>query len=323
MQLLQIQNRLVIVIGNSRYSFPTGYAFESGIVKIWSLDDTTIEFKYPLHQISNQDGAVFSNIGELEDFLTPLLGFNTASGGSEVGEGSFQTVNGIAVTAEATGNGKALKAKSNLGLSAHMVGQQLIEQTDTNVYTDDAIFEVNATSYGSLPCPRVTTSQKNNINVRTPGLMVYDINFGRYEVWNGSYWAGSRQTVNIFHGEWSSPANGQTYAFGAMPIAPQTSGGFPVFDIIARGSGVVRACTFNLWYSGTGGTGEAISLYIRHNTTDYLVATVASNAYLKIFENALMNIPYVDRDRFKMIIVNPASGTRGRQLLGQGTYTTE
>ncbi len=82
MQLLQIKNRLVIVIGNSRYSFPTGYAFESGIVKIWSLDDTTIEFKYPLHQISNQDGAVFLNIDELEFFLTPLLGFNTASGGS-------------------------------------------------------------------------------------------------------------------------------------------------------------------------------------------------------------------------------------------------
>jgi hypothetical protein len=109
-----------------------------------------------------------------------------------------------------------------------------------------------------------------------------------------------------------------------MPIAPQAgAGSYAVFDIIARGSGVVRACTFNLWYSGTPSTGEAISLYIRHNTDDYLVATVANTLSIKVFENALMNIPYVDGDRFKMIIVNPASGTRGTQLLGQGTYATE
>jgi len=237
---------------------------------------------------------------------------------------TFLTVDDIALIATATGAGKALKAKSTYGLSAHMIGQQLIEHSETGTYTDDALFEVNATTLGSLPCPRVTTDEKLNINAVTPGLKVYDKNYKRYEYWNGAYWAGHRQTINIFFGGWSNPANSQTVAFGAMPISPQASGGvYAAFDIIARGNGVVRACTFNIWYTGTPATGEAISLYIRHNTTDYLVATVANTLSIKVFENALMNIPYVDGDRFKMIIVNPASGTRGTQLLGQGTFTTE
>lgn len=321
MYLYNIQNRLVIVIVSNRYSFPFAYAYEAGNVKIWSLDDTTIEFKKPIGEIFDSNGDPFFDVDELEWFLLPLAGFKTASGGSEV---VGTTENGTAGHFTATGAGTAIKAVRTSGLAAHFIGKQLIEGLNTGANTDDAIFEVNATNLGSLPCPRVTTAQKNAIPVYTPGVKVFDTNLGRYEYWNGSYWAGDRQTINIFFGGWLNPANGQTVAFGAMPIAPQASGRvYAAFDIIARGNGVLRACTFNIWYSGTPATGEAISLYIRHNTTDYLVATVSNTLSIKVFDNALMNIPYVDGDRFKMIIVNPASGTRGTQLLGQGTYTTE
>jgi hypothetical protein len=148
---------------------------------------------------------------------------------------TFLTVDDIALIATATGAGTAIKATRTTGLAAQFIGKHLIEQSDTLVNTDDALFEVNSTNLGSLPCPRVTTDEKLNINAVTPGLMVYDKNYNRYEHWNGSYWAGPRQTVNIFHGAWPSPANGQTVAFGAMPIAPQASGGsYAVFDIICN-----------------------------------------------------------------------------------------
>lgn len=324
MQLLKIQNRLVIVKGESRYSFPFGYRIVLGIVVIWSLDDTTISFESALTDITNKDGDSFADINDLEAFLLPLLGFNTASGGSEVGEGVFETADGVAVNASATGAGIAIVATRTTGLAAQFVGKHLIEQSNSTINTDDAIFEVNSYNLGSLPCPRLTTSQKNGIPAVTPGLMVYDTDLGRYEVWNGSYYAGSRNRINIFHGGGFNPANSATYRFSCYPIAPISVTVNPApYAQKFVGNGVIRSVYLNAYCSSAPGTAEAWSLFIRVNNIDYLVATVSSTSVVRIWENNTMNIPYINGQTWEMIWVSPTSGTRAQGLISAGHIITE
>jgi hypothetical protein len=82
MILIESNNRLVIVQDGRRYCMPFGYSYENDQVKIWSLDDSSILFQKPLTDVLKQDESPFSDIAELEIFLIPLLGFNTAPGGS-------------------------------------------------------------------------------------------------------------------------------------------------------------------------------------------------------------------------------------------------
>lgn len=321
MQLLKIQNRLVIIKGQNRYSFPFGYRYDRGIVKIWSLDDTDFVLEGVIGEILDSNSDPFFDIDELEWFLLPLLGFNTASGGSEV---VGTTENGTAGHFTATGAGTAVKAIRTSGIASHSVGKKLIEQYDTGVNTDDAIFEVNATNLGSLLAPRVTTSQKNSIPAVTPGLMVYDTDLGRYEVWNGSYYAGSRNRINIFHGGGFNPANNVTYRFSCYPIAPisVTINPAPYAQKFV-GNGVIRSIYLNAYCSTAPGTAEAWSLFIRVNNIDYLVQTVASTSGVRIWENNAMNIPYINGQTWEMIWVSPTSGTRAQGLISAGHIITE
>jgi hypothetical protein len=59
-------------------------------------------------------------------------------------------------------------------------------------------------------------------------------------------------------------------------------------------------------YSGTAGTNQNWSLYIRiNNTTDYLIATVGVSASERIFTNSALNIPVVAGDYFEIKGVQP------------------
>lgn len=224
------------------------------------------------------------------------------------------TTDGIAVNGQASGSS---------GLAGRFEGAVRINPYGIPYSNEaSAIFQVDSTDKGVL-IPSMTTTQRNSIPSPATRLQIWNSQTARFEHWNGTYWAGQRNVINIFHGSYS-PANSTTASFGAMPISPQTAGGvFPAFDIVLRGSGVIRACTFNAWCSGTVGTGENWSLYIRHNSTDYLVASVGNTNAIKVFSNSALNIPYVDGDTFKMIYVNPTTGTRPSGVLGQGTVTTE
>lgn len=263
--------------------------------------------------------------GSTRAIVALSTGVVAINGTDNTGQG-FQgrTVSGFGGVGVASGSGTGLYGQSVSGVAGHMDGGLLVETYalgSSSVPSSVATF--NSTTKGIL-IPSMNTSQRNSIPSPATGLQIWNSQTARFEHWNGTYWAGQRNVINIFHGAWPSPANGQTYAFGAMPIAPQASGGvFSAFDIVLRGNGVIRACSFKLWFSGTNATGEALSLYVRHNSTDYLVATVTNTSSIKFFDNAFMDIPYVDGDTFKMIFVNAASGTRGSQLLGQGTVTTE
>lgn len=236
--------------------------------------------------------------------------------------GQFEGVSGVA--AYSTSGTAVLGQAQSGGLGGKFEGGAYVETYSFGGSAEaSAVFEASATTKGAL-MPRMTTTQRDAISSPATSLVIFNTTTGRFEHYNGTYWAGEKQVLTIGHAAYSSPTDSQTVAFGSMPIAPQSSGSvIPAFNIVLRGNGVIRACTFNSWASGTAGSGEAWSLYIRHNSTDYLVATVSSTAAIRVFENTALNIPYVDSDTVKMILVNPAWATNPSQVLGQGTVTLE
>ena len=88
--------------------------------------------------------------------------------------------------------------------------------------------------------------------------------------------------------------------------------------MIMRGNGIIVGCDFNMLVGGVLGTSESWSLYVRHNGTDYLVQTVGSTAVVRKFNNTLLNIPYVDGDIVRMILVNPTWVTAPTSVTGSG-----
>ena len=105
----------------------------------------------------------------------------------------------------------------------------------------------------------------------------------------------------------SSPADGATVYFGMLPKAPVTSAG--IGKIYVRGlCTIIRAEIY--CYSGTAGTAETWSLYIRvNNTTDYLIKTLSVSASERVFTNEALDISLVSGDYFEIKGVQPAWAT--------------
>jgi len=105
----------------------------------------------------------------------------------------------------------------------------------------------------------------------------------------------------------SSPVDAQTVYFGMLPKAPITTAN--VSKVYIR-----RACTIKLaeiyCYSGTAGTAEAWSLYIRkNNTTDTLIQTVSVAASERVFTNNTLSIAMAAGDYFEIKAINPTWAT--------------
>ena len=105
----------------------------------------------------------------------------------------------------------------------------------------------------------------------------------------------------------SSPADAQTVYFGQLPKAPvTTSAGSKVY---IRKAGTIKI-TQIYSFSGTAGTNEAWSLYIRVNdTTDTLIQTVSSATTERIWTNSTLSIAMAAGDYFEIKMVNPTWAT--------------
>lgn len=105
----------------------------------------------------------------------------------------------------------------------------------------------------------------------------------------------------------SSPADSVDRFFGKLPKAPVNSGG--ISKIYIRRTGTIKVAEIYS-YSGTAGTNENWSLYIRkNNTTDYLIATVGAAANERIFSNTSLDIPIVAGDYIEIKMTNPLWAT--------------
>lgn len=101
----------------------------------------------------------------------------------------------------------------------------------------------------------------------------------------------------------SSPGDGATVYFGMLPKAPVSTAN--VSKCYVRAAGTIKRVEIYC-YSGTAGTGEAWSLYIRkNNTTDTLIATLAVSASERVFTNAALNISMAAGDYFEIKSVQP------------------
>lgn len=105
----------------------------------------------------------------------------------------------------------------------------------------------------------------------------------------------------------SSPTDAQTIYFGKLPKAPVTTGGQS--KIYIRKAGTIKIAEIYC-YSGTAGTNEAWSLYIRkNNTTDTLIATINAATSERVFSNTGLSIAVAVGDYIEIKAVNPSWST--------------
>jgi len=105
----------------------------------------------------------------------------------------------------------------------------------------------------------------------------------------------------------SSPTDSQTVYFGMLPKAPTTTAN--TSKIYIRAAGTIKRAEIYV-YSGTAGTNESWSLYIRkNNTTDTLIATLAVSASERVFTNKTLSIAVADGDYIEIKGVQPLWAT--------------
>jgi PKD repeat protein len=101
----------------------------------------------------------------------------------------------------------------------------------------------------------------------------------------------------------SSPIDAQTVYFGNLPKVPVTAAA--TSKIYIPRSGTINRVFINA-YSGTAGTGEAWSLYIRkNNAPDTLIKTISSSSNERLFVSTNLNLPVVAGDYIEIKGVQP------------------
>jgi hypothetical protein len=105
----------------------------------------------------------------------------------------------------------------------------------------------------------------------------------------------------------SSPTDSQTVYFGMLPKAPTTTAN--ISKVYIPKSGTIKHVEIYC-YSGTAGTAESWSLYVRlNNTTDTLIRTLAVSASERRFYNDALNITVVAGNYIEIKGVQPLWAT--------------
>jgi hypothetical protein len=163
--------------------------------------------------------------------------------------------------------------------------------TDANLsFTDVTTNDVSITKHGFAPkAPNVST---------------------KYLAGNGNWvdlpTTGTGYAINV-QALTSSPTDAQTIYFGTLPKAPVTVAA--TSKIYIRKAGTIKIAEIYC-YSGTAGTNEAWSIYIRkNNTTDTLIATLSVSASERVFSNAALSIAVAAGDYIEIKSINPTWGT--------------
>jgi hypothetical protein len=105
----------------------------------------------------------------------------------------------------------------------------------------------------------------------------------------------------------SSPADSVSAYFGQLPKAPTTTAN--TSKVYVRKAGTIKMANIYC-YSGTAGTSESWSLYIRlNNSSDTLIATLAVSTSERVFTNSNLSIAVAAGDYFEIKSVQPAWAT--------------
>jgi len=105
----------------------------------------------------------------------------------------------------------------------------------------------------------------------------------------------------------SSPADTTPFYFGMLPKAINTTAGQS--KIYIRKAGTLKIAEIYT-YSGTAGSNENVSMYVRvNNTTDYLIQTVGVSANERVFSNTALTINLAVGDYIEIKCIPPIWGT--------------
>jgi hypothetical protein len=101
----------------------------------------------------------------------------------------------------------------------------------------------------------------------------------------------------------SSPTDAQTVYFGMLPKTPTTTAN--ISKVYIRKAGTIKIAEIYC-YSGTAGTGEAWSLYIRkNNSADTLIATLSVATSERVFSNAALSVAVAVGDYIEIKGIQP------------------
>lgn len=184
----------------------------------------------------------------------------------------------------------------------------------------------DTTDVNVVPSPGASTQRVcdliNIYNADTVARVVtvkLDANGTEYILWKGTLLVGSTLTyieglgwgtsagdngyvINV-QALTSSPADSVTTYFGVLPKAPVSVGA--TSKVYIPKAGKIKHVEIYC-YSGTAGTAEGWSLYVRVNdATDYLISTVSTSASERRFTNAALDIPVVAGDYIEIKSVQP------------------
>ena len=140
------------------------------------------------------------------------------------------------------------------------------------------------------------------------GAMYYNSNAGKFRCYEGGAWEDciNGYSINV-QALTSSPADATTTYFGTLPKAPTTTAN--ISKVYIRKAGVIRVAEIYC-YSGTAGTNESWSLYIRkNNTTDTLISTLTSATSERVFSNTSLNISVAAGDYIEIKSIQPTWAT--------------
>ena len=219
-----------------------------------------------------------------------------ASHGNEAHSSAFVTANAIAVD-------------SNLSAAAQdAISKRHAPNADTDL---DATFEdtlEKVAKKGAVSGYAPLDANQKVPTVNLGGAGADNTKFLRGDqTWQAPAGGGGLGYALMVQALTSSPADGATVYFGMLPKAPTTTAN--ISKIYIRKAGTIKIAEIYC-YSGTPGTAEAWSLYIRkNNTTDYLIATLSVSASERVFSNTGLSIAVAVDDYIEIKGVQPTWAT--------------
>ena len=254
----------------------------------------------------------FNTFNGKQDSLVSGTNIKTINSNSIVGSGNV-AVQDVLVSGT---NIKTINATSVLGSGNFDLQDKLISGTNIKTINSNSLL-----GSGDLPVQATLVSGTNIKTINSTSLLGSGdvavqatlVSGTNIKSVNGNSLLGSGDlsvvgyTLSFQHLTFSPPDAGTLY-FGNIPAVPIGSGG-GLRKVYIRKAGTIKIAEFYC-QSGTAGTAESWSWYIRkNNTTDTLIATLAVSANERIFSNTALNIAVAVGDYIEIKMVNPTWAT--------------
>lgn len=188
--------------------------------------------------------------------------------------------------------------------TAASLGRMYVLTTDGHVYQENGLVWDDISLTSTPTGVKLTDMTAISAFLSTMELYVNAVGFDRKGTIAQleTYLYKRQRTINV-QALTQSPTDAVTFYFGALPKSITATAGQN--KIYFRYAGTIKTAEIYC-YSGTAGTAEAWSLYIRlNNTTDYLIATLSLATNERVFSNTALTIPIVSGDYIEIKAVNP------------------